>query len=245
MLWKSRTDQARYTSLPTSSPVREQQHQVGLEKQNDTTATSRTIISRRAIQAIFSAVIISLVFTFAYNYSHDHHPLTEKFDTCGLSASSALSHGCSFDITSFAWLPARCFDPGLVEQFLALRDWRWYLDAEGSQPIDLGSVRSGGHAQLYVTQEYHIYHCTYMWRKMHRAAAAGRPLDGYIGDIAHTAHCEGQLVGHGAVAVLNETNTVIFTKFVNCPRDGEDLGDKGWYRVVDGRPVFSSFGHHH
>jgi hypothetical protein len=244
MLWKSRTDQASYSSLPTSDPAREQ-HQDGIEKQNDTRATPRTIISRRPIQAIFPIVIILLVFLFAYDRSHHQHPLTKKFDTCGLTASSALSHGSSFDVTSFAWLPARCFDQGLVDQFLALHDWRWYLDAAGSQPVDIDSVRSGVHAQLYVTQEYHMYHCTYMWRKMHRAAGAGRPLDGYIGNMSHTAHCEGQLVGHGAEAGLNETNTVISTKFVNCPRDGEDLGDKGWYRVVDGRPVFSKFGHHH
>ena len=52
-------------------------------------------------------------------------------ETCGNSSHEALSLGCSFDVISFAWLPDRCSDKELVDDFLALKHWNWYLDAGG------------------------------------------------------------------------------------------------------------------
>ena len=156
--------------------------------------------------------------------------------TCGNSSSEALSLGCSFDVISFAWLPARCFDQELVDDFLALKDWQWYLDAGAQQTADLASVAAGAYDELYVTQEYHMYHCTYMWRKMHRAMLAGDVLDGYVGDMHHTAHCEMQLLDRSKA--LDDVGTTIYTKFVECPRVQQaSRGRWGWYRIVNGRRV--------
>ncbi|KIW15638.1 hypothetical protein PV08_05687 [Exophiala spinifera] len=170
------------------------------------------------------------------------HTSSDAVDTCGLSASDAVRRGCSFDPVSFAWLPKRCFDEELTAQFLAQRDWQWYRDSNGTVPVQYEALRNGEYSELYVTQEYHMYHCTYMWRKMHRAIIHGQPLDGYIGHLSHTSHCEKMLLNHGAA--LNLTNTIIATKFVNCPKSQRSLGDKGWYLMVDGRQDFSGFPHH-
>lgn len=156
-------------------------------------------------------------------------------ETCGNSSSEALSLGCSFDVISFAWLPTRCFDKELVDEFLALRDWNWYLDAGAQQTADFVSVAAGEYDELYVTQEYHMYHCTYMWRKMHRAILAGDVLDGYIGDMHHTAHCEMQILDRSRA--LDEVSTTIYTKYINCPVQQEFRGRWGWYRVINGQRV--------
>lgn len=182
---------------------------------------------------------VAVLLGYAFVRGHTNNAIV---DTCGLSASDAVSRGCSFDPVSFAWLPQRCFDRELAEQFLAQRNWRWYQDSNGTIPVQYESLRNGDYPELYVTQEYHMYHCTYMWRKMHRAILHGQPLDGYIGHFAHTSHCETMLLNHEAA--LNSTNTIIATKFVNCPRSQRSLGNKGWYRMVDGQQDYSGFPHH-
>lgn len=169
-------------------------------------------------------------------FLREPQPQDPVAETCGNSSSEALSLGCSFDIISFAWLPARCFDQELVNQFLAIRDWKWYLDTEGQQTVDLASVAAGQYEQLYVTQEYHMYHCTYMWRKMHRALLAGNVVDGYIGDIHHTAHCEMQILDRSRP--LDAISTSIYTKYASCPIKRDFLGRWGWYRIVNGRRVY-------
>jgi hypothetical protein len=162
------------------------------------------------------------------------HPLT----SCGHSTAEALSLGCSFDVMSFAWLPTRCFDEELTNGFLALRNWQWYLDADGVKSVDFSSVAGAAYDELYVTQEYHMYHCTYMWRKMHRASLAGKVLDGYIADLHHTAHCELEILNAvGERRGLNDTSMTIYSKYVDCPLENKDLGRLGWYRMIGGRRV--------
>lgn len=53
---------------------------------------------------------------------------------------------------------------------------------------------------LYVTDEYHIVHCVYMWRKLHRGleveskelepgSSEGAWIDSYTSNFMHTHHC--------------------------------------------------------
>ncbi|PVH88365.1 hypothetical protein DL98DRAFT_366642, partial [Cadophora sp. DSE1049] len=133
---------------------------------------------------------------------------------CGTSRDEALSRGCHFDVVSFTWVPHRCFDEELSNQFLALRDWEWFLDPEALEKVDVRSVLAGDHDHLYVTWEYHVCHCTYMWRKMHRAILKGVLLDGYLGSTPHTERCEMVLVDRQNP--LNDTSTIVFTKFAEC-----------------------------
>lgn len=169
-------------------------------------------------------------------------------ETCGTSPQQAMSLGCKFDVMSFAWLPARCFDSSLTAEFLALREWEWFEAADSGaanisqRGVDISSVAKGAHDQLLVTQEYHLYHCTYMWRKMHRAIQREQPLDGYIGSMGHTDHCEHVLVT--SETPLYDTSTTIFLKYANCPFDGHHPEDAGWYRMIEGVQV-NGFAHAH
>lgn len=169
------------------------------------------LTATHCILAVFTALVLFLVGLSLI----DSQPSFHGSRTCGNSSAEARSLGCSFDVMSFAWLPAHCFDRELTDEFLALRDWEWFLDIDGIHAVALDSIIAGGYPQLYVTQEYHLYHCTFMWRKMHRAVLRGGPLDSYIGNFNHTTHCARMLLDRETG--LADINTEIYTKYVNCP----------------------------
>lgn len=136
------------------------------------------------------------------------------WDQCGNSPADAIERGCRFDVMSFSWLPLPCFDSSLSAEFLALRDWHWYLDSTDEQEVLVNEVELGTHDQLFVTWEYHLNHCTYMWKKLHRAILREGPIDSYIGNYSHTLHCAEVLVGNSVP--LAEKNTFIFIKYPTC-----------------------------
>ena len=176
-------------------------------------------------------VVVGVVTSLQHSQPEDISP-----ELCGNSSREALSLGCSFDVMTFAWLPDRCFDKELVDDFLALKDWNWYLDVRGQQIADSASVVAGAYDAVYVTNEYHMYHCTYMWRKMHRATLAGKVLDGYIGDMHHTAHCGMHLMDRSRA--LDKIDTLARTKYVECPLQQESRGRWGWFRIINGQRVY-------
>jgi hypothetical protein len=179
---------------------------------NSGTALQRLWTRPRNLLAISIAGVLAFIMLYLYLFRRSSH---SKLENCGTSPAEAVALGCSFDIMSFAWLPARCFDRELMEDFLALRRWEWFMDNEGVGIADVASVFAGSYDELYVTEEYHLYHCTYMWKKMHRAVLGGNPLDSYIGNIKHTEHCEMMLIDKERP--LDGITTRIFTKYPNCP----------------------------
>ena len=221
---------ASYTAVPTAGEA-DASEPIGKPRQNWSRKFRPLVPYLPLLIALAMASIVLIVVMFLQQSQPEDIPS----ETCGNSSSQALSLGCRFDVISFAWLPARCFDPDLVDDFLALKDWQWYLDAGARRTADPASVAAGAYEELYVTQEYHVYHCTYMWRKMHRAILAGQVLDGYIGDMHHTAHCEMQILDRSRA--LDQVSTTIYTKYVECPVRQESRGRWGWYRIIDGRRV--------
>ena len=156
-------------------------------------------------------------------FTTDSNPLA--LQTCGRSIAEARSHGCHFDIMSFSWLPTACFDEPLIAEFLSRKDWKWYstlpandTDDAALETVPLQLVQSGEYERLYVTWEYHLYHCTYMWRKLHRAIMNEAKVDEYIGSYGHTEHCEQMLLQRGGD--LSRTNTAIVRKFSSCRGTG-------------------------
>ena len=132
---------------------------------------------------------------------------------CGSSVAEAKARGCHFDMMSWLWVPAECFDAELVEEFIALRDWDWYTDHTGKERVPLDIVKTGAYDRLWAPQEYHMWHCTYMWKKMHRAILRGRPMDSDIANYNHTVHCEKMLLDAGE---LTDVNTRVDAEFVSC-----------------------------
>jgi hypothetical protein len=162
------------------------------------------------VLGIMAAVLLGPLF----RYSQTEAQTAVNLQPCGSNSTAALSFGCVFDPMSFSWLPPPCYDAELTSEFLQLKRWEWYFDVNNTAPAPLEEVLRGDHPKLYVSWEYHLYHCTYMWRKMHRALLAERPLDGYIGSYEHTGHCEGRLLEQGVP--LNRTGSFLMEKFPAC-----------------------------
>jgi hypothetical protein len=136
---------------------------------------------------------------------------------CGSSPAEARNLGCRFDVMSFSWLPAPCYDEELVEDFLSRKQWIYYrrpLSNDFGNQVPMDEVLAGDYERLFVTWEFHKAHCAYMMRKLHRAILAGLLLDGYIGNYNHTKHCTEAMMEEGTDP--NYIMTKIFTKYPSC-----------------------------
>ncbi|MCJ1391766.1 hypothetical protein MMC18_004631 [Xylographa bjoerkii] len=142
-------------------------------------------------------------------------PLNWFNGPCGNSSASARLHSCRFDVLSFAWQPPKCFTPDdLVDEtdFMALGPWPWYH--ENGTEISEDEVRKGESRYLFTNFEWHVAHCTFLWRKLHRKVLNGEPVDGYIADLRHTDHCGKVLrMEKGTDTILR---TRVWTKFPKC-----------------------------
>lgn len=176
-----------------------------------------------------TAIIFLFISILVFHLTTISEPLPKPgttFGSCGNTTLTARAANCVFDSMSFSWLPAACSDPSLTSEFLALRNWTWYLDQDQTETVSLEEVVRGEHAQLFVTREYHMYHCTYMWRKLHRGVLKAQEEEGnrrgvvdtYIGRYQHTAHCEMMLLGMGGEESVDKakTDTAILMKFPKC-----------------------------
>ncbi|KAK5994537.1 hypothetical protein PT974_05015 [Cladobotryum mycophilum] len=179
----------------------------------DSKLTLRFVYRASWIVSFTAALLIALLLLLLW---HPWYPsdLALPPAQCGNSPTEAMEAGCRFDLMSFTWSRPQCFDGELVDEFLALQNWTWWLDAYGNQEVPLETVALGVYSPLFVTWEYHLFHCTYMWRKMHRAVLNGAPLDSYVLNLDHTLHCGHMLLNR--TAQLQERNTAIITKYPSC-----------------------------
>ncbi|PYI06680.1 hypothetical protein BO78DRAFT_272572, partial [Aspergillus sclerotiicarbonarius CBS 121057] len=142
---------------------------------------------------------------------------TQPVFQCGSTFAEAKALGCHFDIMSFSWLPTPCFDSELMNEFLNVSDWKWYTSHGGQSTVPKERVLAGEYDQLWVTWEYHRVHCTYMWKKLHRAILTDDVhVDGYIANMHHTHHCSMVLL-EGDVPRM-EPSTAIQAKIPSCGR---------------------------
>jgi hypothetical protein len=177
------------------------------------------LYAKAAAILLLTATIVMLLLVILPLKSH------AQTRSCGSSVNEARSLGCKFDIMSFSWLAPSCYDDDLTTEFQHLQTWQWSLSPltatkhggnkdnnDNKTFLDAATVRLGEHESLYVSQEYHIQHCIYMWKKLHRAFLGVRQLDAYIWDYAHTEHC-GRMLSEG-----NESRvaTRILRKFPAC-----------------------------
>ncbi|KAL2062560.1 hypothetical protein VTL71DRAFT_6826 [Oculimacula yallundae] len=167
-----------------------------------------------AIFTIFATVfgaVETAIFRQAYHKSgtHNHMPNVNatintpnqsllsqapKYTTCGESAAEARSRNCTFDITSFSWLTPECYEDTLAQEFISWSNWTWYTseDPEDNKQLSFEAANLG-EEDTFVDWNYHMVHCTFMWRQQHRGTEKGW-IGGHLVNYHHTKHCQQALL---------------------------------------------------
>ena len=172
-------------------------------------------------QRVLIISLLLLILITPIIYFTKHRTTTTTYNQCGTTAAEARSRGCVFETTGFAWLPPACADPSTEAEFLtyiAANDLLLYRDMNYTDIVSLEEVKRGEGPGFFVRQQYHLTHCLFLIKKLHRAIAQGRTLDGIIMPLHHTEHCIGQnLMPHGYRAMDVQLS---YTKFPYCGRPG-------------------------
>ncbi|ETS78850.1 hypothetical protein PFICI_08703 [Pestalotiopsis fici W106-1] len=124
---------------------------------------------------------------------------------CGNTPDMARAADCKFDTVSFAWLPERCYDAELSEEFAQIKQWEYFEDQNRSVKVPHEKALTGDYSALYKEFEYHLRHGVFMWKKMHRALLReGVGRRGIDSSIANRA------------VAMDLVNSVIVLKFPDC-----------------------------
>ncbi|KAK4501091.1 hypothetical protein PRZ48_006897 [Zasmidium cellare] len=174
-----------YTKVPIDDRTDDFEAQKAKQKRRDAIRNGGLLL------ALFLAVLLalSLVANYAQMSQLSGDSTNSTWSSCGNDSATARSRGCSFDLISFAWQTPECYDDELVSEFVFWKgNWSFYSNVNLTEPVDQ-FVAMQGETQLYVPWEYHIVHCTFMWRQMHRAYERGW-IDAHLGNYNHTLHCQ-------------------------------------------------------
>jgi hypothetical protein len=134
---------------------------------------------------IATTVILALL-------SRSHRP---TWESCGSDPATARARGCTFDLISFAWQTPECYDASLVADFADWETWTYYTEEGGerSNTTVAQEVVLLGEQNMWITWHFHLVHCTFIWRQMHRAFERGW-IDSHADNYNHTKHCQKALL---------------------------------------------------
>ncbi|KAM3083544.1 hypothetical protein ACMFMG_004193 [Clarireedia jacksonii] len=133
----------------------------------------------------------------ADNKTYPSGPLSwsQKFEAlpCGKTPEEARARGCEFDMLVTAWLPPRCIDRELVDEFMTVGNWQFYTKPHAKEedkfgtydPDFIGSVNQ----TVWTTRRWHVTHCLFMFKKMNRALVNDWTTDAEAVSEPHMEHC--------------------------------------------------------
>jgi len=163
------------------------------EMEESWTSTLGTKVKRFRRILIFVLSIIATAIAFGglmweRKLERAHH--RPEWGICGNSSAQARANGCILDFVPGAWVHPDCYDAQLEKEFLGLQPWKWYADENFTEELSFDYIReTGGPDPIWVTMEYHLTHCAYTWKKLHRAVILQIPIDTHVGAYKHTDHC--------------------------------------------------------
>lgn len=123
--------------------------------------------------------------------------------SCGSSLADARALSCEYDTIAAAWLPPHCRDEELIAQFNAAGPgvdgtWTYYADEKGRESISTNEIallpENETQGFFFTTHRWHILHCSYYWRKLHRMVhgmqGAAKRIEHRFNTDGHIRHCE-------------------------------------------------------
>ncbi|KAI3322301.1 hypothetical protein HD806DRAFT_523649 [Xylariaceae sp. AK1471] len=110
---------------------------------------------------------------------------------CGKTPEEAKARGCHFDMVATAWLPPRCIDYELVDDFIERGNWKFYTEYHGTTEYESYDADTLGamSTTIWTTRRWHATHCFYMWKKLNRALVNSWTADAETVSEPHTDHC--------------------------------------------------------
>ncbi|KAJ5770662.1 uncharacterized protein N7511_002713 [Penicillium nucicola] len=162
-----------------------------------------TFVSSLTLLALFlysprasSSAISSPSTVLPVGMSRVNPSTAHQLQPCGNDAATARANGCIFDLLTLAWLAPECYDADLSAEFLEDASETFYYDEDAQRPIESYEVLSERPLGEFswTTRKYHIYHCSYGWRLMHRALERGGMVESGLSSYHHTEHCTGALM---------------------------------------------------
>ncbi|KAH8585417.1 hypothetical protein B0O99DRAFT_466987, partial [Bisporella sp. PMI_857] len=120
---------------------------------------------------------------------------------CGSTADEARALGCQWDIMTMSWEHPDCFDADLTREFEELGPWTFYHSSRPGKEVPEPKMLSlipydqvGNHPErMWTDRRYHIYHCIYAWKMLHRAVERGWKVQAELASYHHTEHCSSAL----------------------------------------------------
>jgi hypothetical protein len=122
-----------------------------------------------------------------------------------------------------------------MQDFIRYDNWQFYARPNRTdERVDLSTALEGQRT-LYVDWKYHVTHCTFMWRQMHRAYALRGYIDSHLDNYKHTLHCQWVLIETDTP--LEVVNVVAALKYPECRKIGRDgwkhRGEEGSFEASD------------
>ncbi|KAK4495419.1 hypothetical protein PRZ48_013750 [Zasmidium cellare] len=183
----------RFTRVPTTDTDEEDGPQLESKSlpRKQPVASSNRMPYSVVLLIIFWSAIAGLTLVAIIKTSSSPPP-TAEWSSCGDDPATARSRGCSFDLLSFAWQTPECYDTSLMAEFASWNgdgDWNFYANPNYTEPVSQHIAIQGERTPLFVKWDYHVVHCTFMWRQMHRAYESGW-IDSHLANYNHTLHCQ-------------------------------------------------------
>ncbi|KAI1471644.1 uncharacterized protein F4812DRAFT_414963 [Daldinia caldariorum] len=139
-------------------------------------------------------------------HARPSRPTGEEFGHCGHSIKEAESLGCIFDPMSWAWQRPECYNAELINDFLGIFDWHFFPNnhTRPEEELSRDTWVNGHYNGAWGPWAWHMYHCSYSWRKFDAAFHAQKPLDDDILDPLHTEHCSIDIILRDTDPTLHE-----------------------------------------
>lgn len=92
----------------------------------------------------------------------------------------------------------------------------WSYDLDNGTSLSMDQLRLGDFHHFTTSFDWHVVHCVYVWKRMHRAMKdADRKVDSYTANYQHTSHCV-KMIGENPEGVKKDAGTKIFVKYPKC-----------------------------
>jgi len=136
--------------------------------------------------------VLAFVFIlFFTDYNSQHCPTIKPkrfaLPTCGKTPEAAKAAGCIFDPMMNSWLRPECYDEELSTEFRNLHEWKFYKDQNATILLTEEEFSQAG--ESWGTWEFHIAHCMFSFRKLHKALLHGGKIEKEVALEPHTTHC--------------------------------------------------------